>query len=115
MMNLENKNNKKGKDMKTLGLFLAFVLFPATISYGTTRVIFPATPNVPVLVEPIVEVPVVPSVTYSTYARPLIIMYDWVPYTVNHLVVTERQGLFCRHRSYHYEPRIEWVYQPVWK
>lgn len=68
-----------------------------------------------VVVPPVVEVPTVPTQVYTTYARPLMMMYDWVPYTVNHLVVTERHGLLCKHRTYHYEPRIEWVYQPVWK
>jgi len=101
--------------MKILGLFLALTLVPATFSYGSNWV--PHAPYIkPVPVtQPVIEVPVVPSVTYSTYNRPLMIMYDWVPYSVNHLVVTERQGLFCRHRTYHYEPRVEWVYQPVWK
>ena len=101
--------------MKILGLFLALTLVPATFSYGSNWV-----PHVPYIkpvpvTQPVVEVPAVPSVTYSTYTRPLMIMYDWVPYSVNHLVVTERYGLFCRHRTYHYEPRVEWVYQPVWK
>lgn len=102
--------------MKIAGFILGLGLsiFINNIAYAGAWV--PANPApVSVVSAPVVEVPMIPSVTYSTYAKPLIIMYDWVPYTVNHLVVTEKQGLFCRHRTYHYEPRVEWIYQPVWK
>ena len=101
--------------MKLLGIVLGLGLaFYGNIGYSS-GVWVPHQPAV-VLSPPVVVTPTVPSVTYSTYdyPKPLILMYDWVPYTVNHLVVRERQGLFCRHRTYHYEPRTEWIYQPVY-
>lgn len=102
--------------MKLLGIILGLGLaFYSNIGYSN-GVWVPHQPAV-VLSPPVVVTPIVPSVTYSTYdfPRPSVLMYDWVPYVVNHLVVRERQGLFCRHRTYYYEPRTEWIYQPVWK
>lgn len=104
--------------MKLLGIILGLGLaFYSNIGYSN-GVWVPHQPAV-VLSPPVVVTPTVPSVTYSTYdfprPRPSVLFYDWVPYTVNHLVITERQGLFCRYRNYRYEPRIEWIYQPVWK
>lgn len=102
--------------MKPLGIILGLGLaFYSNIGYSN-GVWVPHQPAV-VLSPPVVVTPMLPSTTYSTYAVPVsqFLTYDWVPYTVNHLIVKERQGLFCRHRTYHYEPRTEWIYQPVWK
>tara|TARA_B100000073_G_scaffold26282_1_gene20344 strand:+ start:609 stop:914 length:306 start_codon:yes stop_codon:yes gene_type:complete len=99
--------------MKTFILTIILCLF-ASVCYSGTWVPYGATP---VLRPPVIEVPAVPSVTYSTYPQwPVLIYprYDWVPYYVNNLVVTERFGFFGRRRSYHYEPKVEWVLQPVY-
>lgn len=101
--------------MKILGLVLGLGLFLTNACNGHNNN-WIAYRQIPTTVQsPIVEVPVVPSITYSTYPKSLIMMHDWVPYTVNHLVMTERYGLFCRNRTYHYETRTEWIYQPVWR
>lgn len=102
--------------MKLLGIILALVLgFYNNVCYSN-GVWVPYQPQV-VVAPPVVVTPTVPSVTYSTYdfPKPLILMYDWVPYPVNHWVVREKQGLLCRYRTYQYETRIEWVYQPVYR
>jgi hypothetical protein len=68
---------------------------------------------------PVIEVPMVPSVTYSTRdyftPRPAILTYDWVPYYSTKTLTVERQGLLCKYRTVIQQPCIEWVYQPVWK
>ena len=72
----------------------------------------------PLVAPPVVEVPAVPSVTYSTYPQWPVLMYpryDWVPHYVNRLVVVEKRGLLCRHKTYYYEPTVEWIYTPRWK
>lgn len=102
--------------MKYLGLLLGLGLFVTNTCYAHNNHGWIAYNPAPAAVAPpVVEVPLVPAQAFTTFSRPSIIMYDWVPYTVNHLVVTERHGLLCKYRTYHYEPRIEWVYQPVWK
>lgn len=68
---------------------------------------------------PQVYVPSIPSVTYTTQqvwvTRPMILIYDWVPYYTTKTTVIERQGLLCKHRTVISQPVIEWIYQPVWK
>lgn len=64
---------------------------------------------------PIIEVPLVPAATFSTYTRPLPIAYGWVPYTITEPILIERHGLICKYRTIVYNTRIEWVYQPIWK
>lgn len=102
--------------MKLLGIILGLGLaFYSNIGYSNGVWVPYQTPAV--VSPPVVVTPTVPSITYSTYdyPKPLILMYDWVPYTVNHLVIKERQGLFCRYRTYYYEPRTEWIYQPIYR
>lgn len=102
--------------IKTILIFA--VLVASNVSFGYNEFI-PATSQVTVVPEiitpPIVEVPLVPSATYSNFSRPLFLMYDWVPYNINKTVVVERQGLFGKYRIITYQPVIQWVYQPVWR
>jgi hypothetical protein len=62
---------------------------------------------------PVVEVPLVPSVVYSTRPNPTTISYGWVPYRVDKAVLVEKRCLFYRYQYIVYQPSIEWVYQPV--
>lgn len=105
----------KGDCMKTIFFTAVFCLLSKACYAG----VWVPYGNTPVLRPPVVEVPAVPSATYSTFYNtgfpPLLpIRYDWVPYYVNSLVVTERFGLLGRRRSYHYEPKVEWILQPVY-
>lgn len=102
--------------MKILGIALGLLLgFYSSTGYGAGTWVphQPAT----VIAPPVVVTPILPEVTYSTYPVPVsrFLTYDWVPYTVNQLIIKERQGLFCKHRTYIYQPTTEWIYQPVWK
>lgn len=68
---------------------------------------------------PQVYVPQYPTLTYSTQetymARPMIWVYQWVPYYSTKTYITERHGLLCKYRTVIHQPVIEWVYQPVLK
>ena len=102
--------------MKLLGILLGLgIAFYSNVGYSDS-VWIPHQPPA-VVSPPVVFTPTIPSITYSTYdfPRPIVLFYGWVPYRVNHLVIKERQGLFCRHRTYHYEPITEWIYQPVYR
>lgn len=76
-------------------------------------------PYVATPIPPQVQVPLIPSVTYSTEIyvapRPYVLTYDWVPYQSSKTVVVERYGIFCKHKTIIQQPVIEWVYQPVWR
>lgn len=64
-----------------------------------------------------VYVPPYPAITYSTQEtyipRPMIWVYEWVPYHTTKTYVTERHGLLCKYRTVVQQPVIEWIYQPV--
>ena len=64
---------------------------------------------------PVVEVPLVPSITYSTTitTQPTL-TYRWIPIYVNKPVVINNYGIFCRRQQIIYQPTIEWVYQPYY-
>ena len=63
---------------------------------------------------PMVVTTPVPAVTYVV-PQPTAI-YSWVPYYYNVPVVTERRCWFLRReRRIIYQPRVEWIYQPVWR
>lgn len=86
-----------------------------TISAFGNDVWIPHIAPSPVLMPPVVEVPLVPSVTYSTSVQPMPIIYGWVPYRVNKAVVVEKRCLFYRYQYIIYQPTIEWIYQPVYR
>lgn len=76
---------------------------PSSIPYATTYS------------PPIIEVPSVPTLVYSTYQQPLPISYAWVPYYVNKPLIIERHGLLCKYRVVTYQTVIEWIYQPIYR
>lgn len=88
-----------------------------SICYSSNWV--PYNPPATILSPPVIEVPAFPSLSYSTTQAPMAVVYpiryDWVPQYINTLVVTERKGLFFNYKTYHYEPRITWVYQAIWR
>ena len=69
--------------------------------------------SVPVA-QPMVVTTPIPAVTYIVPQPTLI--YGWTPYYYNVPVVTERRCWFLRReRQITYHPRVEWIYQPVWR
>lgn len=98
--------------MKILTFFLASaVALSANIGYTHGTWI----PSTAVPTYPIVETPLVPSVTYSTYVVTAdIVRYQWMPVYVNKPVVVNNYGLFCRKRQVIYQPQIEWTLQPIY-
>lgn len=69
-----------------------------------------------VTVYPSVEVPLVPSVTYSNIiVQQNVVRYQWVPIFINRPVVINQSGLFIKRQQVIYQPTIEWVIQPVYR
>lgn len=97
-------------------IFCIVVLFSSNV-YANSSDWIPYIPQPVILQPPVVEVPLTPSVTYSNVViqKPLVLTYDWVPYTVNKTILVEKCGLFCKYRYFTVQPTIEWVYQPVWR
>lgn len=100
--------------MKILFCFLGMIFFAQPIMAANDWIPYTVEPS-----PPLVYVPQIPSVTYSTeqywFAKPLILSYDWVPYHSYKTIVVERQGLLCKYRTVITQPTIEWIYQPVWR
>jgi hypothetical protein len=69
-----------------------------------------------ITVYPTVEVPMVPSATYSNIVvNPNVVRYQWVPIFINRPVVISQSGLFIKRQQVIYQPTIEWVIQPVYR
>lgn len=104
--------------MKTvLSLILGLVIFSSFSSMAKANnewIPYSVVPS-----PPVVEVPIMPIVSYSTkdyfVPRPPVLAYDWVPYYTTKTLTVERYGLLCKYRTVIQQPCIEWVYQPVWK
>jgi hypothetical protein len=74
----------------------------------------PFVENVPVY--PIVEVPTIPSVTYTNIVlQPQVVRYQWVPVYINRPIVIQQQGFFIKKQQIIYQPTVEWVIQPVYR
>ena len=64
-------------------------------------------------------------VTYNQYVQPQpqiqiiyvqpqpVIVYQWVPYTVQQNVIVEQRRLFCVNQAVVTRPAIQWILQPV--
>lgn len=64
---------------------------------------------------PVIETPLVPSVTYTTYTVPVnYVRYQWVPVYTNKPVSVNTWGIFCKKQQVIYQPQIEWVLQPIY-
>ena len=71
-------------------------------------------PSTAVPTYPVVQTPLIPSVTYSTYVVPVnTIRYQWIPVYINKPVTVYNFGLFCRRQHTIYQPQIQWTLQPV--
>lgn len=95
-------------------ILMTMFLYALTNNVLAHDVWVPYTPA-PVLMPPVVQVPKIPSVTYSTSPQPMPIVYGWVPYRVNKAVIVEKRCMFHRYQYIEYQPTIEWVYQPVYR
>ena len=93
--------------------FLFFVAFYASEGYSHNSG-WVASSAVVTPTPPVVEVPSVPAVTYSTFTTPINITYGWVPYYYNSQIVTEKRFFFCRRYFTVQRPAVQWVYQPVY-
>lgn len=50
----------------------------------------------------------------TVYVQPQpVIVYQWVPYTVQQNVVVEQRRLFCVNQTIVSRPTVQWVLQPV--
>lgn len=64
---------------------------------------------------PIIEVPTVPSVTYTNITIPQnIVRYQWVPIYNQRPTFINQYGLFVKRQQVIYQPTIEWVLQPIY-
>jgi hypothetical protein len=64
---------------------------------------------------PTIEVPTVPSVTYSNIMIPMnTIRYQWIPIYYNRPVIINNYGLFIKKQEVVYEPQIQWILQPIY-
>lgn len=70
----------------------------------------------PEIVPPVViETPLVPSVTYSTFTIPVnSYRYQWIPVYINRPVVVNNWGIFCKKQQVIYQLQLEWVLQPIY-
>ena len=59
-------------------------------------------------VQPVVQTQVI----YVQQPQPVVI-YQWIPYTIQQNVVVEQQRLFCRTQTVVSRPITQWVFQPV--
>lgn len=97
--------------MKLILLFL-FLTISTNIGYAET-IWIPYNPTNVVITQQIRQPVVVEAPQYIIYNKPLVLMYDWVPYHTNRLVITDKRGIIHNYRTYHYEPTIQWIYQPI--
>lgn len=50
----------------------------------------------------------------TVYVQPQpVVVYQWVPYTVQQNVVVEQRRLFCVNQTVVSKPTIQWILQPV--
>ncbi len=50
----------------------------------------------------------------TVYIQPQpVLVYQWVPYTVQQNIVVEQRYLFCKRQTVVTQPTIQWIYQPV--
>lgn len=67
------------------------------------------------LTYPLIETPLVPSTTYTTYTIPINhVRYQWVPVYTNRPITVNTWGILCRKQQIIYQTQIEWVLQPVY-
>ena len=59
-------------------------------------------------VQPVVQTQVV----YIQQPQPIVI-YQWVPYSIQQNVIVEQQRLFCRTQTVVSRPITQWILQPV--
>ncbi len=86
-----------------------FVMFCCTTAYGQQWI------AAQTLSPPVVEVPSVPSVTYTVPAPT--VTYTWVPYYHYRQVIVERPRwcfFFKKERVVVSQPFVNWVYAPVY-
>ena len=63
---------------------------------------------------PVVQVPAVPSQSFSTYiVQQPIVVYRWVPQYINQPVLVEQRSLFCKRYYWTVQPTIQWINQPI--
>ena len=63
---------------------------------------------------PVVQVPAVPSQSFSTYiVQQPIVVYRWVPQYINQPVLVEQRFLFCKRYHLTVQPTIQWIQQPI--
>ena len=98
---------------KMVVLGLAFILgLYCNTGYSHTEWVS-ASPTVATY--PIIEAPLVPSVTYTTYTIPVnYVIYQWVPVYTNRPVAVNTWGVFFKRQQVIYQPQIEWVLQPIY-
>jgi hypothetical protein len=69
--------------------------------------------NIPVIpTYPVIQTPIYPSATYSTYAIPRV-RYEWVPIYTQRLVTPAPQYGFECFRQPKYATVIEWQFVPI--
>lgn len=50
----------------------------------------------------------------TVYVQPQpVVVYQWVPYTVQQNIVVEQRRLFCVNQTVVSKPTIQWILQPV--
>lgn len=60
------------------------------------------------------QVPPVPYTVQTIYVQPQpVLIYQWVPYTVQQNVVVEQRRLFCVNQTVISRPATQWILQPV--
>ena len=59
-------------------------------------------------IQPVVQTQVV----YVSQPQPVVV-YRWVPYTVQQNVIVEQQRIFCRTQTVVTKPVTQWIFQPV--
>src|SRR6056300_305118 len=95
---------------KMVVLALAFMLgLCCKISYGDNYYYYSPPPTINY---PIVQVPINPYRTYSTYYIPRI-RYEWIPVYKQVLIKKERLYGFSWLRQPEYQTIIEWQFVPV--
>lgn len=89
------------------------MMFYSTVCLGASEWM-PYIENVTVY--PTVEVPPIPSMTFSNIVvNPNIVRYQWIPIFINRPVVINQSGVFIKRQQVIYQPTIEWVIQPVYR
>ena len=90
-----------------------FAVFLCSIGYAHNTEWVPY--NLEVIPPPVVETPLVPSITYTTFTIPINrVRYQWVPVHINRPVVVNTWGILCKKQQVIYQPQIEWTLQPIY-